>query len=534
MIEDLLRHAASTDTAVWVVGLLILAFWLRRWQVDAQIARLGGRACAVQTRLPYAIDFIYKATVANLENRDLEFWDGAIMNARGASRIANPKTAELSSGMSNRVIVTKDPENIKALLTAQFEDYGKGESFHRDWKEFLGDGIFVTDGEPWARSRHLLRPMFVRERIVDITIFEKHVQELLPLLAGQGLTSHAPDSSPAVDVVPLLYRYALDAATDYLLGQGTDSLVNPKAEFAEAFRYVQQRQAEIFRMGMFNGLLSRKRFRRELRTMDNFVQPYIDKVLSLSPEELDRKLQKRETFLDALARFTRDPRVLRDQMYTVLLAGRDTTATTLSFCLFELSRNPAVVAQLRSEISSRLGVGARATPPNYTDLKEMKFLTAVLNETLRLYPVVPFNVRNSLRDTTLPRGGGADGQSPIGVRRETRIIFSTIFMQRASEYYDGPGTPKYLDPQQWLPERWVSGWQPKPWHFIPFNGGPRICIGQQFAMLEMGYTLVRILQEFEQILPRPPGGKDKVEDPVLRFDIVLSPGSELNCVFVKH
>lgn len=279
--------------------------------------------------------------------------------------------------------------------------------------------------------------------------------------------------------------------------------------------------------------MSKVEFRKNLKKMDEFIQPYIRTVLSLSTDELDQKLSKRESFLDALARFTRDPRVLRDQLVAVLLAGRDTTAGTLSFTLFELSRNPAVVAKLREEIRERLGVGASGKKPTYTDLKEMKYLNAVIHETMRVYPVVPFNVRHSLRDTTLPRGGGPDGLDPIGVRADTRIIYSTMLMQLDPDLYGAPGSANYFDPGKWIPERWAT-WQPKPWHYIPFNGGPRICIGQQFATIEMGYTVIRILQAYERIVALPVGGKDKVEDPVMRFEVTLSPGSELNCVFVKE
>lgn len=177
-----------------------------------------------------------------MQNRDIEYWDNCIITAGGQT---NCKTAELDAGISIRAVMTKDPENIKAVLTGQFADYGKGEPFHREWKEFLGDSIFATDGELWSRSRQLIRPMFSRERIVDTEIFEKHVQKLIPLLGG----SHSPSGSRVVDVGSLFFRYTLDAATDYLLGQGTDSLENPATRFAEAFRYVQQRQAELFRFG---------------------------------------------------------------------------------------------------------------------------------------------------------------------------------------------------------------------------------------------------------------------------------------------
>jgi cytochrome P450 len=242
MIEDLISGTTPSKASLWLLGVFIAFCVFRKFQASAQIARLGTRAPKIGFRLPYALDFIYKGQQANLANRDLEFWNASIAHAGGRN---NVKTAELDAGISTRIIMTKDPENIKALLTSQFADYGKGEPFHKDWKEFLGDSIFTTDGELWSRSRQLIRPMFVRERIVDTEIFEKHVRKLIPLLGG----SDSPSSSRVVDVGSLFFRYTLDAATDYLLGQGTDSLDNPEIGFAEAFRYVQQRQAELFRFG---------------------------------------------------------------------------------------------------------------------------------------------------------------------------------------------------------------------------------------------------------------------------------------------
>lgn len=113
-----------------------------------------------------------------------------------------------------------------------------------------------------------------------------------------------------------------------------------------------------------------------------------------------------------------------------------------------------------------------------------------MHETLRIYPVVPFNVRLALKDTTLPRGGGPDGLSPVGILKDTPIGYSTLLMQRRKDL-----TPDAL---RFWPERWQT-WQPKPWNYIPFNGGPRICIGQQFALTEIGYTIVRILQRFDRV-----------------------------------
>jgi cytochrome P450 len=146
-----------------------------------------------------------------------------------------------------------------------------------------------------------------------------------------------------------------------------------------------------------------------------------------------------------------------------------------------------------------------------------------MNETLRLYPVVPFNVRLALKDTTLPRGGGPDGLSPVGILKDTPIGYSTLVMQRREDL-----TPN--DTLLFSPERWET-WQPRPWNYIPFNGGPRICIGQQFALTEMGYTIVRMLQRYERIenfMGNVDGG-----EPCLKAEIVLQPGQGVRVGFFE-
>lgn len=129
------------------------------------------------------------------------------------------------------------------MLTGQFLDFGKGESFHREWRELLGDSIFATDGQKWSSARQLLRPMFVRDRIVDTEMFEPNVQRLIRLLGGSEMTGKV------VEVSNLFFRFTLDTSTEYLLGKGTDSLDNPKTRFAQAFEYVQIKQSEYFRLG---------------------------------------------------------------------------------------------------------------------------------------------------------------------------------------------------------------------------------------------------------------------------------------------
>jgi cytochrome P450 len=269
--------------------------------------------------------------------------------------------------------------------------------------------------------------------------------------------------------------------------------------------------------------LSKRTFHAGLKEMDKFIEPYITQALSLSQSELEAKLEKSDTFIHALARFTRDRKVIRDQLVAVLLAGRDTTASTLSWVFLELGRNPQVVAKLREEIKRQ--VGDCNKKPTYHDIKDMKYITYIINETLRLYPVVPYNVRHALNDTTLPRGSGPDGLDPVGVQKDTGVGYSTLLMQRRRDLYPPISKDFPYDPLEWVPDRWAT-WIPKSWQFIPFNGGPRICIGQQFAMVEMGYTICRIMQNFDLLV-------DYGNKAILKAEIVLTPAEGVKLGFSK-
>lgn len=244
MLDLLLSHPYLTLTALLLLPLLYLylAIHLR----NTAIARLGGRAPLVRAYLPLGTDVFIRSLRNSRADTDYDFWDWLF------SHSPNPhsKTVETTLA-SQRFLFTADPENIKAILATQFADYGKGEPFHEDWKYFLGDSIFTTDGEMWHQSRQLLRPQFVKTRVSDLEIFECHVQRLMALIPGEG---------GEVDISKLFYRFTLDSATDYLLGSSVDSLGNPNAEFVKAFEKVQRVQNEIARSGPFHKLLPKGGF----------------------------------------------------------------------------------------------------------------------------------------------------------------------------------------------------------------------------------------------------------------------------------
>lgn len=137
------------------------------------------------------MDIAWTSLKHTTDDRAMEFWEMLFTQAPAKSR-----TIELTMARQ-RYIFTADPENVKAILATQFEDYGKGKTFHEAWKDFLGDSIFTTDGEKWRKSRNLIRPQFIKSRVSDLDIFETHVKILISQIGGQG---------QGVDISALFYR----------------------------------------------------------------------------------------------------------------------------------------------------------------------------------------------------------------------------------------------------------------------------------------------------------------------------------------
>lgn len=135
---------------------------------------------------------------------------------------------------------------------------------------------------------------------------------------------------------------------------------------------------------------------------------------------------------------------------------------------------------------------------------------------LRLYPPVPLNNREAVRTTILPTGGGTEGDKPMLVRKGELVVFSQYVNSRKRNIY-GP------DAYEFRPERWESGgFANVRWAYFPFSGGPRQCLGEDFAQTEVFYTIVRILQAFSQISlpteePNEPVGSERQ-----RLTLVLS------------
>ena len=222
------------------------------------------------------------------------------------------------------------------------------------------------------------------------------------------------------------------------------------------------------------------------------------------------EVEEGETLLDHLVNVTEDRTLIRDEIMNIMIAGRDTTACTMTMAVYMLTQHPDMMRRLREEILSKVGASRR---PTLEDMRDMKYLRAFINETLRLYPPVPFDSRATTDPVIWP---GIKGNPPIYIPANTRTPYSIVLMQRRKDLW-GPDA-EVFDPDRFLDERLQKYLVPNPFIFVPFNAGPRICLGQQFAYNEVSFFLIKLLQAFstfelaEDVQKMPPAEWAQAED----------------------
>ncbi|KAL8693456.1 MAG: hypothetical protein Q9218_001727 [Villophora microphyllina] len=386
------------------------------------------------------------------------------------------------------VISTIEPENIKAVLSSNFKDFEIGSPRRRAFSPILANSILVADGPEWEHSRAFLKPSFSRSQVGDLSTLEFHVQNLLREIPTNGST---------VDLAELFLRYTADVTTDFMFGESILSLPQPEAfggDLASACRDAQLGAERRFRLGIFANLVPQPAFYRSVSKVHAYMNEHVEKALRKQSQEktVNEKDDGQETgrfvFSAEMAKLTNDRLVLRDQLGGIFFAGRDTTAALLSNLFFVCAREPGVWKHLREEIATLHG-----RIPTLDELKQLKYLGWCLNETLRLYPIVQGTSRVALKDLILPTGGGPNATSPIFVIKGTLVVFHLFALHKRKDLWGD-------DAEDFRPMRWQD--EKASWKFLPFGGGPRNCIGQQFALTEASYTAVRLLQTFPGIESR--------------------------------
>ncbi|KAK4635923.1 Cytochrome P450 monooxygenase alt2 [Fulvia fulva] len=411
-----------------------------------------------------------------------------------ADQFKDANTIEQTQFEGSKLLATIEPANIQAMLATQFNDFGIGSRRINMFYPLLGNSIFSSDGQSWAHARALFRPQFSREQINDLDETENASRALINAIGpvdSAGWTN-------GTELQPLLYSFTLDTATSFLFGESLNSLSSHSADHDSAVQQSNQQFAADFelasvymiwriRLQALYWVMDGIKLRQAAGRIRRFTERFVQSALDSSTDE--KSSCRRYNLLSALATQTQNKTELRNQTLAILVAGRDTTAGLLGWCFIRLALHPHIFTKLRSIILSQFQPDE---PITFASVKGCRYLQHFLNEVLRLHPNVPINSREALKDTTLPTGGGPDGKASIAVPKGRSVTFSVYLMHRRKDLWGD-------DALEFRPERWEQ--RIAAWQYLPFSGGPRICIGQQFALTEASYVLIRMLQQFDAIEP---------------------------------
>ncbi|KAH7300153.1 hypothetical protein KP509_24G046800 [Ceratopteris richardii] len=399
---------------------------------------------------------------------------------------------------SENIFFTVDPMNVEHILKANFENYPKGERSNYMAHEFLGDGIFNSDGDVWKKHRKVASFEFSNRKLRDFSTdaFREDALRLLHVLHSAAL------SDKPVDLQDLFMRMTLDSICQVGFGVSLGSLSPeiPDLPFAKAFDKVN----EIIVTRFFNAFWQIERalnigkertLKQEVGALNSFTANIIDQ------RRLELQGNNRSK-VDLLSRFmsyneehpgTFTDRELRDAVLNFVIAGRDTSAITLSWFIFCICIHPHVADMVFEETKKVLDSQDStrgytfeevAKRMSYETLGTMHYLHAALTETLRLYPPVPFDGKVAAGDDTLPDG--------TQVKRGDRVAYVPYSMGRM-EFLWGKDVLTY-NPDRWLQD---GVFQPEsPFKFSAFQAGPRICLGRDSAYLQMKMTAALLLYFF--------------------------------------
>ncbi|KAI8995693.1 cytochrome P450 [Trametes punicea] len=433
--------------------------------------------------------------------------------------------------MSEDTFITTEPEYIKKILSTDFSRWENGRLLYEQLHTLLGSGVFNSDGDMFHRE--LTRPFFNRDRITHFDIFDRHAECALDKMVAR-LREGVP-----VDWQDVASRFTMDSATEFLFGRNVHSLnaplpypstysartlitraasdLRPNAsegdEVHPANRFVRAFQDALRATGVRTRFVQSTwplfefwgdKVKQYLKAVDDFIDPIVEEALRAKAEKVsgggvdaEGKEQARddETLLEHLVKFMNDPKVIKDETLNILLAGRDTTACTLTFAVYSLIEHPEVMTRLRKEVLSVVGSSQR---PTYDHIREMKYMRAFINEVLRLWPPVPFASKCSIEPMIWK--SVRPGEPDIYIPPRSRCVYSFLIMHRRKDLW-GPDALMF-DPDRFLDERLQKYLVANPFIFLPFNAGPRICLGKQFAYNEISVMLVRLLQRFSSITLR--------------------------------
>jgi len=340
---------------------------------------------------------------------------------------------------------------------------------YRALARILGNGLLTNEGKPWQRQRGLIQPAFRRENILSYApVISRAASRMLDSwTGGESRNVHADIMAVTLEIVAQCLCGANVA--------GVTGRVSKAMEVVTDRFMTDAGQALLFPFDLPDFLAPARR--NAIRDLKEIVNTII-RERRASPQPPGDLLNTLLHARDAEGHPMSDAQ-LRDEVMTLFLAGHETTAIALSWTCYLLGQHPQAEAKLVEELNAVLG----DREPTPEDLPRLRYTEMVLKESMRLYPPVWRIARKAIEDCEI---GG------YRVTSGTNIFIFQSLTQRDSRFF---ANPDEFDPERWRQDPVRSGKIPR-FAYFPFGGGPRVCVGAAFAMLEATLLLAMIQQKF--------------------------------------
>ncbi len=386
--------------------------------------------------------------------------------------------------LKKRAYFINHPELVKDVLTRSSENYSKKTISFKIVKEVLGESTFTSVGDEWKRKRSLVQPYFHKGQIAGLgTLMTDCIEEMLDQWESEC------DAGRVIELTEAMMQVTLKVVVKALFSTALshEDLQIVGASFPPLLTATNRRAALPFQLLNKLPLASNKNYRGYIEDLDQIIFRIIHerRASKETPTDLLQML------MDATDKETGQPLSddeLRNEAMTMFIAGHETTANAMSWLFAIVAQRPDVRLNIEREIDSVLG----KRKPTSADFSDLDYCLKAFRETMRLYPPVPMLPRRVETEHNLGGyyiEGGSD------------LFFSPYLLHRHRDFWHNP---EFFDPQRFTKEAQRAQ---HSYAYIPFGGGPRVCLGNNFALMEAVFIIAMITQKFRLTLTN----KGKIE-----------------------
>lgn len=374
--------------------------------------------------------------------------------------------------LHKNLFVLNRPEDVQRVMVTNSVNYKKSLANRQALKPLLGDGVFVSEGKLWERQRKLMSPATHKSRLKG---FASTMVD-----SGMEMVNRWQDASlgEAVDLTEEMTLLTSDIITrtmfGVVLGERNHSLYQAFQDYLASHGRIHI--SELIGLPTWLPRPGQLRGRNAVRQFDGVILSVIKERAEFEGSH-DDLLEMLLEFQDEKGEPMTDE-LLRDEVASIYLAGHETTAITLTWAFYLLGEHPDIKERLWEELERTLAGRA----PSFEDVPQLVFTRALVDETLRMYPPVHVFSRQAL---------GEDELSGTHVPKGSFMTISSWLLHRHKKLWE---EPERFDPDRFMPER---SSQVRPFSYIPFGAGPRICMGKHFGIMEAVLLLALFAQRFD-------------------------------------